>query len=158
MIVTERDLSLRTSVRLGRHYAIPSGSPQKVAEAFANQVDRKRSDRYVHGLLYVDVLTKESRRQIAETKTIKVKYSSRYDWVDSFAATADIGNEIYSFEEIAPKPKFQTSKSKQRSTRLDLEMRFALYNAKTEKLAFDKQAALKASVGCRGCADCRVAD
>jgi tetratricopeptide (TPR) repeat protein len=147
-VVTEigRCRQFKKTVRLTGAYKLPKPNSRDLLRGFRAENDKFRSDRYVHGILFVDVIDNKQMQKPVQTSLIRVKYKNRYDWFDSFGTTADLSSQAYSFEEIAKKPQYRARDVKVTLERQRYGVRYALYNIKKDKIVFDKSTSLQATV------------
>ena len=133
----------KKSTILKNRYKIEIGDEFSVHKSIRNQVKKNRDDRYAHGILYVEFKNIKKKQKNTKISLIKAKYNDPYYWHDTFATTADISDESYAFEEISRKPTYSTKDRNYQIHDSETKVRYVLYNAKTDRLVFDKTSNLK---------------
>ena len=132
----------KKSTIIKNNYKLPvAGDRENVEKVFRKSLRKKRDDRYAHGIIYLSLKTKiKGYRDKVELVT--AHYNTPYDWRDSLQATADFEKNVFSFEEVVQTPRLKRKKTNERRTNISVNARFALFNAKTDKLIFDKLSTL----------------
>src|SRR5690606_28800467 len=86
----------------------------------------------------VEVIKDKVTDSKKRAKVVMVRDEDDHSWFDSYGNAVNPTSDVYGSEEIGPVSKTVPKAVRQRHQRIDLGVRYVLYNKKSEKVVFDR--------------------
>jgi len=131
---------------LNKVFPLAKGDGDAVKKSLKKEVSSFQDSRYVHGVLVIELVQNEIKKSTKRGQLILVRDQMDHSWFDSYGNAAHPKHIIYGSEEIAPKVKYLGKKLPLRNVRVELGIRFALYNKNSDQLIFDQTSYIGASL------------